>query len=143
MFCTKCGTQIPDGSKFCYKCGAPIPAEQKDSVTQDYFDTPPASYTAPEQQPVQPAQPESQGVDEGTYGLAGFILSFIFPLLGLIFSIMGMSRKKYHGFAVAGFIISLVSMVMYVVIIIVVASLASSAPSGGYYYYYYACSFLS
>ena len=23
MFCTKCGAQLPDGSKFCTKCGTP------------------------------------------------------------------------------------------------------------------------
>lgn len=26
MFCTKCGNQMPDGSKFCTKCGAPMGA---------------------------------------------------------------------------------------------------------------------
>ncbi|WP_418694094.1 zinc-ribbon domain-containing protein, partial [Adlercreutzia equolifaciens] len=24
MFCTKCGNEMPDGSKFCTKCGAPM-----------------------------------------------------------------------------------------------------------------------
>lgn len=27
MFCTKCGNEMPDGSKFCTKCGAPVGGE--------------------------------------------------------------------------------------------------------------------
>lgn len=28
MFCEKCGTMVPDGTKFCTSCGAPIPEVQ-------------------------------------------------------------------------------------------------------------------
>lgn len=27
MFCSKCGTRVPDGSKFCPGCGAPLPGQ--------------------------------------------------------------------------------------------------------------------
>jgi len=27
MYCTKCGAQIPEGSKFCNSCGAPVASE--------------------------------------------------------------------------------------------------------------------
>lgn len=29
MFCTKCGSQIPDGSQFCTKCGNPMDVQKK------------------------------------------------------------------------------------------------------------------
>ena len=41
MFCTKCGTENPDGNGFCGKCGSPL--------TQ--------SVAEPQAQPVQPTQP--------------------------------------------------------------------------------------
>lgn len=46
MFCTQCGSNIPDGSKFCHVCGAeqirpnannkPVPQEQQVGITQPY-----------------------------------------------------------------------------------------------------------
>ena len=68
--------------------------------------------------------PDNQEVD-GSNGMAiaGFVLSFIFPLLGLIFSIIGLNRakqspsRKGHGLAVAGIIIS--SVIMFVNLVIV------------------------
>ena len=32
MFCTKCGNEMPDGSKFCTKCGAPMGKEVASEV---------------------------------------------------------------------------------------------------------------
>ena len=32
MFCTNCGENIPDGSKFCTSCGAPAPSESAPSL---------------------------------------------------------------------------------------------------------------
>lgn len=38
MFCTKCGKQIPDGTKFCPSCGAPCSAEKTVSdAARDMF----------------------------------------------------------------------------------------------------------
>lgn len=39
MFCRKCGTKLPDGSKFCYNCGA--------EVNIDVIDETPANVNAP------------------------------------------------------------------------------------------------
>lgn len=44
MFCTKCGNQNPDGTKFCIKCGNPMEAQAQPQAE------------APVQQPVQPVQ---------------------------------------------------------------------------------------
>ncbi|MDE5592577.1 MAG: zinc ribbon domain-containing protein [Clostridiales bacterium] len=142
MFCTKCGTQLPDDSKYCYKCGAPTHlAEQKDQIGQtdyDPFDIPPQSYNPPPQQQPQPqVQPQAQPqqydnnntTDEGIYGLVGFIFSFFIPILGLIFSIIGMGKKKNNGLATAGFIISLITIIIVVVAIIAIATSSSHSYS--------------
>lgn len=60
MFCTKCGNQIPDNTKFCTFCGAPQNAEPAAPATP----VAPAEPTAPAPQFQQPApqfqQPEPQ-----------------------------------------------------------------------------------
>ena len=35
MFCTNCGAEIPDGSKFCTACGAPVPVPSSESGFKD------------------------------------------------------------------------------------------------------------
>lgn len=37
MFCTKCGTQLPEGTKFCPVCGSPLGAEKKKGVLSIFF----------------------------------------------------------------------------------------------------------
>ncbi len=32
MFCSKCGTQVPDNAKFCHNCGKPIPSAVHETV---------------------------------------------------------------------------------------------------------------
>lgn len=57
MFCTKCGNEIAQGTKFCTKCGSPAPS------------TPPAQRTpAPPPPPVRPAPPPRAPKPEKTGG---------------------------------------------------------------------------
>ena len=60
MFCTNCGTQLPDGSRFCSQCGAPqtAAAPAQGAYQQPVYQQP----AAPTQQPVyqQPAAPVYQ-----------------------------------------------------------------------------------
>ena len=53
MFCTKCGTQLPDGSAFCTNCGASIAVAPMQPVSQVEQNAQPNPYVA--QEPV--AQP--------------------------------------------------------------------------------------
>lgn len=59
-----------------------------------------------------------------TMALVGFVMSFFNSLIGLIFSIIGMNQIKKtgepgKGFALAGIIISAVSLVLTILIVII------------------------
>lgn len=86
-FCTNCGNELDDRAIMCPKCGV--------ALTQ--------------------ATNASDGSSNGM-AIAGFILSFFIPLLGLIFSIIGLKRSKEtnngKGLSIAGIIISCVLMVI-------------------------------
>ncbi len=64
MFCTKCGTKLPDGTAFCCECGAPLrqpqPAAPQQPAPQPAAPAnapQPNVYQQPVQQPAAPAQP--------------------------------------------------------------------------------------
>ncbi|WP_123519553.1 DUF4190 domain-containing protein [Frigoribacterium sp. PhB24] len=72
------------------------------------------------------AMPQSAGTAAGYNVLAivGFILAFVFPLAGLIVSIIALSQIKKtgergHGLALAGVILSIAFMVIYIILAIV------------------------
>lgn len=56
MFCTNCGAQVPDGSKFCTHCGSPIAAAPAPAPAP----VPPA----PAPEPVVPSAPEPASAPE-------------------------------------------------------------------------------
>ncbi len=51
MFCSNCGTQLPDGTKFCNNCGS------QQAVAANPAPSQPVSEPLPPVQPVQPVQP--------------------------------------------------------------------------------------
>ena len=65
--------------------------------------------------------------------ILGFIFAFIFPIVGLILSIMGLKKRQYHGLAVAGVVISIISIIIYVIAVIVI--IATWDPYVYYPYY--------
>ena len=96
MYCKKCGAQIDDDAYVCIHCG-----------------------TLVKELPQETAFAQNGAVQTGkkTNGMAiaGFVCSFLFALLGLIFSIIGMKQCKErgdngYGLAKAGMIISIVWM---------------------------------
>jgi hypothetical protein len=113
MFCTACGVAIEPGVHFCPSCGA-VHAAAGDgqtvaAVPQASPILPPSAY------PQVPTQTYEAPRTSGK-AIAGFILSFFCGPLGLIFSILGYqeSRKsngmvKGEGLALAGIIISSIS----------------------------------
>ncbi len=130
MFCTKCGTQLTDDSRFCYKCGAPMnhDEEPKDTVLQGELDNAVAEKPEPEQDATQPvaqpatAQPQQQkalssAADDGIISILGFVFSFSAPLIGLVLSLIGYRKPKYRSLAIAGIIIGTILLVGLLVIV--------------------------
>ena len=100
MYCKKCGMNVDDGVNFCPGCGEQMGQQMTGNGGV--------------------AASQSQPSDTNGMAVAGFVLSFFFALLGLIFSCVGLAKSKQmdgkgKGLAIAGIIISIVSMVLMVV----------------------------
>src|SRR5271157_2894000 len=101
-FCTKCGTQVADGTAFCTKCGAPMAAAGYQQPPQQYpqqggYQQPPAGYQQPgyPQQPMYQQQAAGQtGLQENVAGLLCYVLGW---LTGIIFLIIDKRPSvKFH-----------------------------------------------
>ena len=113
MFCHNCGKEIDEKAFICPYCG----------VLTD----------APKQQSQEKTN---------ILAIIGFVLAFIFPIAGLVCSIIGKNNVEEcggngHGLATAGMIISIVWMVLAFVIGIAVGCAAANAVTNPDYYYYY------
>ena len=100
-FCTNCGNELDDRAIMCPKCGI--------ALTQTVANS---------------GQTQSNGM-----AIAGFVLSFFIPLLGLIFSILGLKKSKEtntgKGLSTAGIIISCITMVITIIMGIISFSAVS------------------
>lgn len=119
-FCSNCGNEVVDEAVICPKCGV--------SVNQ-------------KNQNVSPKSNNSNGM-----ATAGFVLSFFVPLLGLIFSILGLKKVKEtntgKGLSTAGIIISSIALFITLISVIIVSVAYNEVKdeynySNGYYYNYY------
>ncbi len=93
MYCRNWGTEIDDNAGVCVHCGTPT----------DNFTTSTVSNDKPKETNV--------------LAIVGFVFSFLVALVGLICSILGYRKAKqegleYGGLALAGIIISAVSMAL-------------------------------
>lgn len=114
MFCSKCGKEINDTSKFCPECGVTISNEIQQPVI------------------IQTAEQKE------TCGLciAGFIVSFVSGLVGLIISILGLKKCKKEklggkGLGYAGITISIIKLVIIAIYLLYIG-LAVCAISAQY-----------
>lgn len=108
MYCLNCGKQIDDRAAVCPYCGVTI------------SDTRTATYNITNNN-------QCNGV-----AIAGFILAFVAPLIGFICSIVGISNAKNcngsgKGLAIAGLLISGVTLAIYVAIFAIYFLLIISA----------------
>jgi len=133
MFCSSCGTDLPEGTAFCTGCGrkqaAVAPAPSPAAAPNPNY--------APEQPPVygQPYAPQPQyvsverapsngcataGMVLGIVGLPFFWLFAIPSIIGLILSIVGLARSGRHssrpglGLAIAGLVMSGIAILLFV-----------------------------
>jgi uncharacterized membrane protein YvbJ len=115
MYCTKCGAQITEGSNFCSKCGA--------AVDQSAAQSQPSSAQPQPVQTVSVTPTSSFSIVSLVTGILGL---FINPLsiLAIIFGALGISQTnknpnlKGHGMAVAGLVLGIVVVVIWIIIII-------------------------
>ncbi len=117
--CFYCRRSMPKSSTYCPNCGKSTKAN--DPFAQ-FYNTPP--------QPVQPVQ-RTNG-----FAIAGFVLSLLFPLLGLIFSCIGRS-KSYEtnsggGLATAGIVISIVFLAISFINCVQICNLVSAIETSSY-----------
>lgn len=102
MFCKNCGKEIDDNAYVCPHCGVKV------------------------------EKSELQSQEKNTLAIVGFVLSFFIAIAGLICSILAYRKCKNEnapqkGFAVAGIVISAISMALTVLIyIIAIAAVAAT-----------------
>lgn len=131
MFCSNCGTKIPDGSKFCPNCGAPVGASVP---SQPKVNEAPQNHPAPAvpkpqnnsyQQPVNNANnteaPEhGKAIASMVLGIVGVVLwffgyssivSIVLGIIGLILSSNAKKAGNTEGIRTAGFVLSLISLI--------------------------------
>lgn len=117
-FCKKCGKVLADGEKFCSNCGAPVEDETTENTTSGGT---PATY-----QYVGTQTPKTYG--NSSYDVAGLIMGilsvvfggFLFAILGLVFS---KKNKDTNGMAKAGYILSIIGLVVSVIYIVLISVL--------------------
>lgn len=104
MFCTNCGKEINDNAAICPYCGV---VANKNALSNASSNT----------------------NQSNTMAIVGFIFSFFFALVGLICSIIGFKRAPEFGgngkgLALAGIIISSISIIIIVFIVVIGGALA-------------------
>lgn len=139
MFCNKCGTEIPAGESKCPNCGESAMSQNnvaQQPQPQPYY--PPYYPPAPAQQIVVNAGTSKPSNGCATAGfvlaLIGLVLgfTFIFSVLGLILSIVGLAKAKSvdgagKGLAIAGMIISIISFIPGILLIMLFAGIIGAA----------------
>lgn len=144
MYCKNCGSIIDQGAQFCRACGARVdpeepmqePAQKAEPVSVQNAQVAPRTVYI--QAPPTPAPPQSNEM-----AIIGFAMAFVMPLIGLIFSIIGLKKSKSgapnRGFALAGVIISaiycasgLLAVLAYFLWFYIVLLLMGGAASSGY-----------
>lgn len=131
--CGRCGVMNPAGATMCGACYAPIVyAAPGTGAGAGPSATPPGGGSPPGAPPIYQYPPQYQGAygepamqtRTSRMAIAGFVLSFFCSLLGLIFSIIGYNECKNsggavtgEGLALAGIIISIVSLVLGIMLV--------------------------
>lgn len=132
MYCTKCGNQNDDNSSFCGICGVPlVNGNQNNSsypngnMNNQYNQNINPYYNQPQNGYYNQAPNNASKIN--SMALAGFIVSFFFGFLGLIFSLIGFHQTRVKGergkgFAIAGIVIGCISVISMIWAIIFIAT---------------------
>ncbi len=126
-FCSKCGTQISEGSAFCQNCGAPAPGAAATAP-------PAAQATAQPVQTVTAFKTNSFAIISLIAGIVSLFFSFYFiiAIVAIIFGVLALSQikknpaQKGKGLAIAGIILGAGGVIITIIGIIVLGSLLSA-----------------
>ena len=105
--CPKCGAQLADDDNYCYFCGSDLDEfskEKREREDLQFNDQKDDNYYY-------------QTQARNGFALAGFIVAFFSPMVGLILSIIGLNKSKDmkglgRGQAIAGIIISICNFIL-------------------------------
>jgi uncharacterized membrane protein len=111
MFCSKCGTENPDGAKFCSKCGAELGAPVKPSETV--------------------AKPETESSTGMTANVAGLLCYVALWVTGIVFVVLEKKSTfvKFHAWQ--SIITFGVLTVVQIILSIIGAIAWTTSPFGG------------
>ncbi len=124
MFCSKCGKQMKETDKFCPSCGNSVNGVTKTTpvgrkicrncganIDSSFITCPHCKRMADTGPSVHYHTYSPPAYSTNGMAIAGFVLSLIFPLLGLIFSAIGLKKvdetHSGYGLAMSGLIISI------------------------------------
>jgi uncharacterized membrane protein len=107
MFCSKCGTENPQGAKFCSKCGAELGAPAKPSEAA--------------------AKPEAESSTGLSPNLAGFLCYVAIWITGIVFVLLEKKSTfvKFHAWQS---IMTFVALTVVQVVLLILAAIPSPAP---------------
>ena len=130
MYCTNCGANLPDGTKYCSSCGTPVGAPQRPmQVTyaqQNYI---------PYQQPENPTG-KGLAIASLVLGIIGVVNmgSLVFSLVGLILGCVARGKGYKKGIGTAGIVLGIVGMIFGLVVVglfsMIIYELVRMDPSG-------------
>lgn len=124
-FCSHCGAEIPDGSKFCPKCGASVEEKNEIENAMEAKSSPvqasePTDHNSGTSQPSAPEEGHGAAIGSMVCGIIGVVLCFfgyssiISIILGIIGLVMAGNSKKAgnrEGVRTAGFVLSILAIV--------------------------------
>ena len=156
MFCSKCGCQLPEESKFCSRCGVEIIEVKKQAIDQktvlnnNYQITKPINYSQNGQN-INFANATGNNNKKDGFGIAALILgilsiifsftvvlSIIMGILAIIFGILQLTRKSGKGISIAGIITGAFGIIITVIFILCISYFVSKVDEydNGYSYDY-------
>ena len=114
MFCSRCGRAVRSDANECPACGWYL---RGDSQENYYRENSQENYYGGNPYVHYPRYKEKNGI-----AIAGFICSFISPLLGWIFGGIGLSRAdqrngKGEGLSIAALVISTIMFVINIIVL--------------------------